>query len=405
VTIDSQTRLVLLVGACALLLSLEAVWPLRRYRAARLRRALPNVALTVLVVLVNLALSLLVAAVSGIAAAKNSGLLAVISGVVVLDLATYAAHVAMHRSAFAWRFHRVHHSDAEVDVTTAFRQHPGETLWRVAWQLPPIVLFGIPFGVVVLYLTLSTLNAQLEHANLRLSERVDCVVRWIFVTPNMHKVHHSRLQPETDSNYSNIFSLWDRLFGTYTRRADLAQLRYGLDGCDEPATQSFRGLLRLPFASVLASLVVAASLWAEAPKRTVLFMCPYGGAKSVIAMSYFNRLAERDGLPYRAAAVAAETPYDAVPEKVAAFLSSEGFAVDAFKPQHVAARDFESAARVVSIDCDLAKVETRDVAIERWDDVPKVSVDLPASAAAIRKHVETLVEELGYDCVQITKSP
>ena len=131
--------------------------------------------------------------------------------------------------------------------------------------------------------------------------------------------------------------------------------------------------------------------------ETVLFMCPYGGAKSVIATTYFNQLAERDGLAYRAAAVAAETPYDAVPEKVAAFLLQEGFDVQTFKPRQVAATDLETATKVVSIDCDLTKLATNGVAIERWDDVPKVSADLPGSAAAIRKHVETLVAQLKSD--------
>ena len=225
-------RLALLVGVCAVLWSLESLWPLQRYGAARLRRRVPNIALTVVV-----------AAVAG----NRSGLLNAVIGIAALDLAAYAAHVALHKSALAWRFHRVHHSETEVDVTTAFRQHPGETLWRVLWQLPPIVVLGLPFGVVVVYLTLSTLNAQLEHANLRLPERADRIVRALFVTPNMHKVHHSRLPRQTDSNFANIFSLWDRLFGTYTPRADLESLRYGLDGFDEPSRQSLRGLLGMPF--------------------------------------------------------------------------------------------------------------------------------------------------------------
>src|SRR5688572_9230276 len=233
-------RLVLLIGVCAFLWSLESIWPLQRYRASRLRRSLPNVALAGLVVALNLALSIFVAAVSG---ENRMTAFNVVAGIAALDLAAYTAHVLMHKSAFAWRFHRVHHSEAEVDVTTAFRQHPGETLWRVAWQLLPVIVLGLPFGVVVLYLTLSTLNAQLEHANLRVPERVDRILRWLFVTPNMHKVHHSRLQRETDSNYSNIFSIWDRVFGTYTRKADLRSLRYGLDGFDQLSRQTFRGLL------------------------------------------------------------------------------------------------------------------------------------------------------------------
>jgi len=142
---------------------------------------------------------------------------------------------------------------------------------------------------------------------------------------------------------------------------------------------------------LLALAALTACRTADTPKinmtsepSTVLFMCPYGGAKSVIATTYFNQLAERAGLPYRAAAVAAETPYDAVPENVAAFLSNEGFDVRTFKPRHVADTDLDSAAKVVSIDCDLTKLDTNGVTIERWDDVPKVSVDLPASAAALK---------------------
>jgi sterol desaturase/sphingolipid hydroxylase (fatty acid hydroxylase superfamily) len=261
-----MTRLALLIGVCALLWSLESVRPIQRYRQSRLRRALPNVALTALVILLNLLLSTLVAAVSRPVAIN---VLNAIVGIAALDLATYAAHVVMHKSAFAWRFHRVHHSENEVDVTTAFRQHPGETLWRVAWQLPPIIVLGLPFSVVVLYLTLSTLNAQLEHANLRVPDRLDRTLRWLFVTPNMHKVHHSRLQRETDSNYSNIFSLSDRLFGTYTRDADLRSLRYGLDGFDEPATQSLRGLLGLPFG-------ITSTARTRAPRSAVSVRRPIG---------------------------------------------------------------------------------------------------------------------------------
>ena len=239
-------RFLLLIATCTLLFSLEGLWPLQRYRGSRLRRALPNVALAAIVIAMNVLLSFLIAMVCRAVAVQQTALTVVI-GIAALDLSSYAAHVALHRSPFAWRFHRVHHSENAVDVTTALRQHPGETLWRVLCQLAPIVLLGLPLSVVVVYLTLSSVNAQLEHANLRVPERLDRVLRWLFVTPNMHKVHHSRWQPETDSNYANIFAWWDRLFGTYTRTADVAALRYGLDGFDAPEVQSFGGLLRLPF--------------------------------------------------------------------------------------------------------------------------------------------------------------
>jgi protein-tyrosine-phosphatase len=123
--------------------------------------------------------------------------------------------------------------------------------------------------------------------------------------------------------------------------------------------------------------------------HTIVFMCPHGGAKSVIAAAYFNQLAAAESLSYEAVAVAGEDPYDAVPENVREFLAREGFDVASFKPRCFTSADVESAKKVISIDCDIDHA-----AIERWDDVPKVSEDLPGSAAAIRKHVQALVDEL-----------
>jgi sterol desaturase/sphingolipid hydroxylase (fatty acid hydroxylase superfamily) len=253
IVLSEPFRVALLIAGCTILWSLESLVPLYHVGTGRLRRALPNVGLTVLLLLTNLSLSFLVASVASFAISHRIGVLFLLQlpawanaliGVVALDLLAYVAHVLMHKAPFAWRFHRVHHSDEAVDVTTAFRQHPGETLWRVLWQLPAIVLFGLPLPIVVLYLTVSAANTQLEHANIRLPETVDRWLRILFVTPNMHKVHHSRLQPETDSNYANIFSVWDRAFGTYTSRIDLLSLRYGLD---DLGRTSFVALLRMPF--------------------------------------------------------------------------------------------------------------------------------------------------------------
>lgn len=124
--------------------------------------------------------------------------------------------------------------------------------------------------------------------------------------------------------------------------------------------------------------------------HTILFLCSYGGAKSVIAASYFNRLAEERALPWRAMAAAAEEPYPAVPQPVAEFLERDGVDVRDFKPRAVDADDLSGASRVIAIDC-AAGVGPE---IERWDDVPKVSEDLEGSAAAIRRHVDALAEEL-----------
>jgi sterol desaturase/sphingolipid hydroxylase (fatty acid hydroxylase superfamily) len=254
--LSDELRLVALIIGCAVLWSVESLLPLYRYENHRLRRALPNIGLTVLLVLTNAALSFATAGISNLVTSRKFGFLFLLTtptwltgliGIVALDLFTYFAHVLMHKSWLGWQFHRVHHSDAEVNVTTAFRQHPGETVWRILWYVLAIATFGIPLWVLFIYLVISTLNAQLEHSNIKLWEPLDRMLRLLFVTPNMHKVHHSREQMETDTNYSNIFSIWDRIFRTYIPAIDFERLRYGLDGFDDRRKQTFPALLKLPF--------------------------------------------------------------------------------------------------------------------------------------------------------------
>jgi sterol desaturase/sphingolipid hydroxylase (fatty acid hydroxylase superfamily) len=254
--ISDQVRLMTLIIACGLLWSLESLIPLFQGRSNRLHRSIPNVALTILLIVTNMTLSFASANVASFAVQNKIGLLIWANfgvwatlglGIAGLDLFAFLAHIILHKSWLGWQFHRVHHSEKEVDVTTAFRQHPGETVWRMLWQLTGIVVLGIPLWMVVIYLTLSGLNAQVEHANIKIHKRLDWLLRLLFVTPDMHKAHHSRRQAETDSNYSNIFSIWDRLFNTYTARINCRELHYGLDGFDDEKKQSLAGLLKMPF--------------------------------------------------------------------------------------------------------------------------------------------------------------
>jgi protein-tyrosine-phosphatase len=126
----------------------------------------------------------------------------------------------------------------------------------------------------------------------------------------------------------------------------------------------------------------------------VVFMCPHGGAKSLIAASYFNRMAVEKHLPYTAVAVAAEHPYERVPANIADFLEKDGFRVRLFKPRPVSPADLRGASKVISVGCDLSKVDTKGTAVETWDDVPMVDNGLPQSAAAIRQHVIVLIDQL-----------
>jgi sterol desaturase/sphingolipid hydroxylase (fatty acid hydroxylase superfamily) len=238
-------RVAALAGACSLLWVIEGRRPFMAFGEHRARHVRPNLALAGLTILTNVAF----------AAALPSGSpanlhwpfwLQALTGVMILDCSAWAAHVLLHKTAWGWRTHRVHHSDVAVDVTTAFRQHPGETLWRLGWRLLPICVIGIPLPIVALHETLSAANALLEHANVALPESIDRLLRSLFVTPNMHKWHHSREVTETDTNYGNILSIWDRLSGTMTSRPEFSGLRFGLDGFDGAESQSLGGLLRMP---------------------------------------------------------------------------------------------------------------------------------------------------------------
>jgi sterol desaturase/sphingolipid hydroxylase (fatty acid hydroxylase superfamily) len=242
-------RLLVLLGGCASLWAVESRWPLFAFGRDRARHLLPNLALASLTLLMTLGVA------SALRPAKlDLGLwndarplwLQAMFAVAILDFFVWLAHLLLHKMDWAWRVHRVHHSDPAVDVTTALRQHPGETVWRMAWRVLSVAGLGIPIPVVALYEMLSAANALLEHANIAVPERMDRVLRWLVVTPNMHKWHHSRDARETDTNYGNILSVWDRLFGTFTGQGKLAGLRYGLDGFDGSDSQSLRGLLRMP---------------------------------------------------------------------------------------------------------------------------------------------------------------
>ncbi len=143
----------------------------------------------------------------------------------------------------------IHRSDTYVDTTTANRHHPGESVFRAVFTLLAVWILGAPIWLVMMYQSISVVLSQFNHANISLPEKVDKVISWIIVSPNMHKIHHHYMQPETDSNYGNIFSIWDRLFGTY-REMDLKKLKYGLDILDDSTSGDFVEQMKRPFSKV-----------------------------------------------------------------------------------------------------------------------------------------------------------
>ena len=169
-----------------------------------------------------------------------------------LDLTLYGYHVACHKLPWLWRFHRVHHLDLEVDATTAFRAHPFEFLSSQFLKLAIVYALGAPAVAVLAYEILLNVFAMFSHSNVRLSETVDRVARLLVVTPDMHRIHHSTYQPETDSNYGVMIPLWDRLFGTYTEAPHEAQtaMKLGLDEVRGRETHNLFWLIACPFFSL-----------------------------------------------------------------------------------------------------------------------------------------------------------
>jgi sterol desaturase/sphingolipid hydroxylase (fatty acid hydroxylase superfamily) len=173
-----------------------------------------------------------------------------IAGIVVLDFSVgYLSHRAMHMWPVMWRFHQIHHSDPFVDVTTTYRTHPVETVWRFLFAIVPIWLLGLPAQAVIVQRLLQATNGIIEHANIRLWAPLDRALSLVWVTPNVHTIHHSREVAETNSNYANLLTVYDRVLGTYTPSERAASVTYGLDGANATTIASFPGLLSMPFQS------------------------------------------------------------------------------------------------------------------------------------------------------------
>jgi sterol desaturase/sphingolipid hydroxylase (fatty acid hydroxylase superfamily) len=174
--------------------------------------------------------------------------LRIVLGVAILDFSVgYLSHRTLHMSSWLWRFHRIHHCDDFVDVTTTYRTHPVETVWRFLFSVGPVWLIGLPAQAVLIQRLLQSTFGVIEHSNIRLPRGADRVLSVVLVTPNLHKVHHSRLLAETNSNYANVLTLWDRLLGTFTPSEHAYSVVYGLDDVDPAQLGSFPALLATPF--------------------------------------------------------------------------------------------------------------------------------------------------------------
>ncbi len=175
--------------------------------------------------------------------------LALLASLLILDLAIYTQHVIFHKVAVLWRLHRVHHTDLDFDVTTALRFHPLEIVLSMLIKLVLVTLLGVPAVAVMLFEVILNATAMFNHGNVELPRRLDRVLRWILVTPDMHRVHHSIRPEETDSNFGFNLPWWDRLFGTYRDqpRDGHAGMTIGLEYFRDRRAIGLYALLLQPF--------------------------------------------------------------------------------------------------------------------------------------------------------------
>ena len=212
----------------------ETILPKRQWQMSRLSRWGNHLLLSVInTLVVRLVIPLTIAAYALVLETNEFGLLnwlnlppvlAVVLGVALLDLAIYIQHVVFHKIDFFWRFHRMHHTDLDFDVTTGVRFHPIEILISMGIKFGVVSLLGPPAVAVVLFEILLNATSMFNHGNIKLPRSVDRWIRYVIVTPDMHRVHHSVIRNETDSNFGFNLPWWDRLFGTYRSQPSAGHL-------------------------------------------------------------------------------------------------------------------------------------------------------------------------------------
>jgi sterol desaturase/sphingolipid hydroxylase (fatty acid hydroxylase superfamily) len=256
------TNITIILTVMAIGALLETAVPMFAAKPWKQGRRAANLGLTAVSFLSNWLLSSL-AAVAALTL-RPAGLMAqlrwplwieIVTGIVVLDFSVgYLSHRAMHMWPPLWRFHQIHHSDPFVDVTTTYRTHPVETAWRFLFAIVPVWMLGIPAQALLIQRLLQATNGIIEHSNIRLWAPLDRVLSLVWVTPNVHKMHHSREVAEANSNYANLVTVYDRMLGTYTPAARADSVVYGLGDADPLRAASFSGLLSIPFRTPDASI-------------------------------------------------------------------------------------------------------------------------------------------------------
>jgi sterol desaturase/sphingolipid hydroxylase (fatty acid hydroxylase superfamily) len=235
--------------------TLEHFWPLAKDRKSRIMHLLNNSGLLMIATAANFFISFILINWVQYVEKYDIGLMNLINlsntakaitGVIILDFTSYFIHRGIHRMKFLWRFHKVHHSEIDLDSSTAFKFHPLEAIIVFPALLVEIALMGVSFPAIVLYNVIILPVFFILHSNLNYPRWMEKILIPVFATPGFHRVHHSDEQKYTDSNYGDIFSIWDRIFGTF-KKANSRDLNYGLKEFGDKKSQSLWFMISSPF--------------------------------------------------------------------------------------------------------------------------------------------------------------
>jgi sterol desaturase/sphingolipid hydroxylase (fatty acid hydroxylase superfamily) len=276
---DVNSELLIRAGAALGIFAALALWevlaPRRDLSVGRARRWPGNLGILALdAVLVRLLIPVAAVGVAMIAAQNGWGLLNItpwpvwlelLIGFLALDLAIYAQHVAFHKVPLLWRLHRMHHADPDIDVSTGLRFHPIEIVLSMLIKIAVVVLIGVPAFAVIAFEVVLNATSMFNHSNAAMPVWLDRAVRLIVVTPDMHRVHHSVLRQETDSNFGFNLPWWDRLFGTYRAQPQGGHNRMtiGLPIFRDPRELRLDRLITQPFRDDASQTAAAAQIEAE----------------------------------------------------------------------------------------------------------------------------------------------
>ena len=257
-TIPSTHRGLILASGIAFFWIIESIKPFFKFKYNKWHHAGINIIFTLTTIVINFGLAFILLKTTNYVTQSSFGILQwlpsinswlyTILGLLLLDFfGAYLAHYVEHKTKFLWRFHLIHHTDTWIDTTSGNRHHPGESIIRFLFTTLGVIIVGAPMWLVFMYQTLSVVATQFTHANICLPKKIDQLLSYFIVSPDMHKIHHHYKLPYTDSNYGNIFSVWDRIFGTFSYM-NREKVIFGIGThLDEKEHNNIGNLLKIPF--------------------------------------------------------------------------------------------------------------------------------------------------------------